>query len=156
MRLRKVISGGQTGVDQAGLRVAQSFGYETGGHCPANYKTENGPAPSLLKSFGLVPTPSGGYNIRTQLNAENSDGTVLFGETSSPGSILTIHFCEKAGKPYIVNPTSEELLRWLDEKDIEVLNVAGNRLSKSVGAMNLATAVLTQAFEVLKGGESCR
>jgi hypothetical protein len=38
--LERVISGGQTGVDQAALRAAQACGLETGGYAPLGWETE--------------------------------------------------------------------------------------------------------------------
>jgi|GEM_PF-5315903 len=43
--LRKIISGGQTGVDQAALSLAREFGFEIGGWCPPNRLCENGTIP---------------------------------------------------------------------------------------------------------------
>ena len=42
-----VISGGQTGVDQAALRAARTAGIPTGGFAPLGWSTEDGPAPWL-------------------------------------------------------------------------------------------------------------
>ena len=43
--LEPVISGGQTGADQAGLRAAQACGIPTGDQAPRGWLTEAGPAP---------------------------------------------------------------------------------------------------------------
>jgi hypothetical protein len=50
--LERVISGGQTGVDQAALRVAKAIGLATGGWAPLGWETEDGPA-SWLAGYGL-------------------------------------------------------------------------------------------------------
>ncbi len=50
--LDRVISGGQTGADQAALRAARAAGIPTGGWAPLGWKTEEGPAPRLA---GLRP-----------------------------------------------------------------------------------------------------
>ena len=42
--LRKVISGGQTGVDQAALRAAQKLGLKCDGWCPPGRECESGVA----------------------------------------------------------------------------------------------------------------
>jgi Circularly permutated YpsA SLOG family len=39
MLLKKIISGGQTGADQAGLRTAKRLGIETGGWMPQGWRT---------------------------------------------------------------------------------------------------------------------
>jgi Circularly permutated YpsA SLOG family len=41
----KIISGGQTGADQAGWRAAKACGLETGGWMPKGWKTELGCSP---------------------------------------------------------------------------------------------------------------
>lgn len=51
--LRKVISGGQTGADRAGLEVAHKLGLETGGWAPSGYVTSLGRDRSLGTKFGL-------------------------------------------------------------------------------------------------------
>jgi len=40
MILHKIISGGQTGADRAGLVVGKSLGLEIGGTAPKGWKTE--------------------------------------------------------------------------------------------------------------------
>src|SRR2546423_14675973 len=52
--LRKVISGGQTGVDQAALRAARDCGLEIGGWCPPGRVSEGGVIPG---EFPLKETP---------------------------------------------------------------------------------------------------
>ncbi|MEY2585055.1 MAG: hypothetical protein QOD80_1081, partial [Verrucomicrobiota bacterium] len=44
--LTKVISGGQTGVDQAALRAARDSGLEIGGWCPPGRVCEDGVIPA--------------------------------------------------------------------------------------------------------------
>ena len=45
--LERVISGGQTGADQAGWRAARAFGIPTGGAMPKGFLTEDGPCPEF-------------------------------------------------------------------------------------------------------------
>ena len=70
--LSKIISGGQTGADRAGLEVAKRLGYETGGTVPRGYKTSTGPDPTL-KEFGVVE-----HKIRS-LPAQNHQERVRCG-----------------------------------------------------------------------------
>jgi len=67
------------------------------------------------------------YPKRTRKNVEDADGTVLFGDTNSPGSKLTLSHAKKIGKPYIANPAASDLRQWIIDNDIETLNIAGNR-----------------------------
>jgi hypothetical protein len=58
--LPRVLSGGQSGVDQAALRAARACGLDTGGWAPAGWMTEVGPA-SWLADYGLVECPEPGF-----------------------------------------------------------------------------------------------
>ena len=104
----KIISGGQTGADRAGLDAAKYLGIETGGYAPLNYYTEYG----------------------AKLNVKQSDATVIFcSKCNSSGTKNTIETCKNFFKPFIVNPTDLELVRFIDKHNVKVLNVAGNRHS---------------------------
>jgi Circularly permutated YpsA SLOG family len=72
----KIVSGGQTGADQAGLRAARAAGIETGGWAPKGWDTEDGPAP-WLEDFGLIECPVTGYPARTEANGLKPFGTEL-------------------------------------------------------------------------------
>lgn len=132
--IKKVISGGQQGADFAGLMAALALGLETGGTAPKGWKiqlpdgtTSSNPS---LADYGLVQDTSSSYQPRTKKNVADSDGTVWFGYTESPGGKLTLGTAKQLNKPYIVNPTPEALRAWCEENTIEVLNVAGNRASR--------------------------
>jgi hypothetical protein len=137
--LRKVISGGQDGVDIAGLAAAHNCGLNTGGHCPHFFKTHSGPNLELGGKYGLTETISTGYPTRTGLNVQNSDGTLIFGsKLNSPGITLTRRFCKDYHKKFweVQLPfTKDECLEtlhqnikdWIIGNEMEVLNIAGNR-----------------------------
>ena len=127
--IKMIISGGQTGADRIGLEAAKAKGVPTGGMAPRNYYTEVG-SDLTLKDFGLTQSPINGYKHRTMFNIHQSDGTVLFGDMTSPGSAQTIEGCVDNLKPHICNPTFWELAKWIEDNKIEILNVAGNRGSK--------------------------
>jgi hypothetical protein len=130
----KIISGGQTGADLGGLEGARDVKVETGGHCPAECRTENGPNLELKSIYGLVETEASNYNARTLLNIKNSDGTAIFADKlDSRGTVLTINNCRTQRKPYICNPTAGELIGFITWHNVEVLNVAGNRESVAPG-----------------------
>lgn len=159
----RIISGGQTGADRGGLEAGKILGIETGGHCPKNYKTENGPDFSL-KDFGLICTASDQYPIRTSLNIRNSDGTVIFGRFEA-GTKLTENLCIGSGTesnpetPYFpikfnnisqdsvwILDRQERLLYWLKQHNIRILNVAGNRESKFPGIREFVQQFLVTAL----------
>jgi hypothetical protein len=127
--LKKIISGGQTGADWAGLEAAKALGIPTGGTAPKGYRTEHGPAPALGTVFGLIESHSTNYLHRTAENIRNSDATVIFGITTSPGSRQTIAIAASQNKPLIINPSAAELREFIINHEVKVLNVAGNRAS---------------------------
>ena len=129
MRVKKIISGGQSGVDRMGLEVGKELGLQTGGAAPKNYNTEFGFDFTLIE-FGLKASESTSYKDRTLQNIINSNGTVLFGDVSSSGSQLTTNLCKTHQKPIIINPSVEQMVEWLTINEIVILNVAGNRRSR--------------------------
>ncbi|GAB3937267.1 YpsA SLOG family protein [Larkinella terrae] len=146
MAVIKIISGGQTGIDQLALKVARELGIETGGVTPKGFLTEDGPAP-WLADYGLIDDSSPNYPPRTRRNVVDSDATVWFGSTDSSGFKLTKNCCVSAKKPFVANPNAIELENWIKNFQVNVLNVAGNRASKlsSVGkyqAQNALTLAL--------------
>src|SRR6476620_5473066 len=132
----KIISGGQTGVDRAALDAALELGIECGGFCPKGRKSEDGIIPA---KYPLTETKTDQYPERTELNVKNSDATlVLVDREADRGTALTVSLCKHHHKPCIIIDLSNEnreqnLLQWIKENRINVLNVAGNRESFSPG-----------------------
>ncbi len=123
--IERIISGGQTGIDQLGLEVARSLGIPTGGLAPKGYLTEHGPD-ERLRNHGLTEHTSTKYPPRTRANVREADGTVIFGALTG-GTKLTLDTCIREGKLYLVNPDADWLRTWLMEHQIQILNVAGSR-----------------------------
>jgi hypothetical protein len=161
MKIEKVISGGQTGVDTAGLRAAARCGITTGGTAPRGFLTEIGPRKSFLKKFGLVEHSSDKYPPRTLKNIRDSDATLVIAETLDTGSGLTIKFCREQKKPVkLIKPskmlsveTVENVVAWIEKQKVRslqprggILNIAGNRESKSPGIEAKAMIFLVQVF----------
>lgn len=156
--LTTVISGGQTGADQAGLRAAKILGYRTGGMMPLGYRTEAGPRPDLAVEFGLEMSRFEGYEHRTRHNIRGSDATIIFSLGSlDGGSYLTSASAQAQGKPLMVitewhegigfRPLPAACRRFLIDRAIVTVNIAGNRESKSPGIGGWVEAYL---LEVLK------
>lgn len=140
----KVISGGQTGVDTIGLQVARELGIVTAGTAPRGYLRESGVDTEDIRSYGLreiteeeqaeytrLTGKRDPYTARTSKNVENSDGTVYFAfDGDSAGKLATQREANRLGKPFLLNPTANQLREWLIANNIQTLNVAGNRGSK--------------------------
>src|ERR1700687_3663798 len=91
--LRKIISGGQTGADRAGLDFAIETGLEHGGY-------EDG---RIDARYNLVELSTSSYPARTRRNIEESDGTVIFSleRLLSGGTKLTWEHANKLSKPVL-------------------------------------------------------
>lgn len=154
MALEKIISGGQTGADQAGLAAAVELGLQTGGMMPKGFRADDGPRPRFQRLYGMQEHPrSDKYPPRTEWNVRNSDGTLIFGDANSPGSRLTSKLCLQHDKLLIMvhhlGPYRDRIgdfTRWLEHGQIKVLNVAGNRESAQPGIYQKCYGFLIEAL----------
>lgn len=134
--IKKVISGGQTGVDRAALDAALESGIPAGGACPKGRLAEDGPIDS---KYLMEELSSSAYIVRTRKNVADSEGTlILHLDTLSGGTAATKKFAEELGKPYFVldlnkEPQAQAVLEWIEKENIEILNVAGPRESSRPG-----------------------
>ncbi len=144
MALEKIVSGGQTGVDRGALDAALACGFPCGGWCPAGRLAEDGP---IADRYPLRELPGGGYLDRTIRNLEDSDGTlVLFFGDLEGGTQQTVLHCRKRTRPCKlidlsrtdVDAVVQEIVEFIAEHGIRVLNVAGPRASKVPTARRLA------------------
>lgn len=150
--IKKIVSGGQTGADRAGLDVAIRWGLPHGGWCPKGRKAED----EIIGQYQLVETPSASYLQRTEWNVRDSDATVVFtlASTLTGGSKRTAEFAEKHQKPWIhlaQRSSSYEspalmLQRFVEANGVLVLNVAGSRASKEPDVWKFAYETLENAF----------
>jgi hypothetical protein len=154
MFLKAIRSGAQTGADRAGLDAAITLGLMTGGWIPKGRRTEDGPlSMELFKLYRLTEHPSFAYPPRTEQNVRENDATVIFGDETSAGSILTIALCKRHGKPYKINPTASVLRKWLVANRFTSLNVAGNRESTNPGMWQRTYDLLIEAIAPLVEAE---
>jgi hypothetical protein len=131
--ITRIVSGGQTGVDRAGLDVALALQIPCGGWCPRGRLAEDGVIPD---DYPLKETPSERYDQRTEWNVRDSEGTLVInmGRLSS-GTLYTVQKATALKKPFLVVQVDQEMDRgvineWLEEHDIQILNIAGPRQSK--------------------------
>lgn len=151
--LKKIISGGQTGADRAALDVAIKFNIEHGGWIPKGRKTEKGP---LSKKYQLLELKTSDYRERTKQNIIDSHGTAIISRGKlTGGSKLTQSFAIVVGRPncYLDLLTTEEfeaaiiLKSFILENNIQILNVAGPRLSHHPGIyMDVKTILETMLY----------
>ena len=160
IRPGKIISGGQTGVDQAALRAAETCGLGLGGWCPPAGACETGAIPSR---FPLQETPAERSpdapdvprSLRTQWNVRDSDATLILQPDSrdkaDPGTDWTRRCAERYEKPLLIcdlaDPESPIRIRqWLRAFPIETLNVAGPSERAVPGIGGEAYALLVRVF----------
>ncbi|WP_168566103.1 putative molybdenum carrier protein [Crateriforma spongiae] len=145
---RRIVSGGQTGVDRAGLDVAIDLGLEHGGWCPAGRLAEDGRVPSR---YHMTEHRSPMYPPRTEQNVIDSDATlILYLGKLSGGTLLTKRLADKHRKPAMTLKLNSESMdrvrRWLADVRPETLNVAGPRESSCPGIERSAAEFLHQVF----------
>jgi hypothetical protein len=147
--LKKIISGGQTGVDRAALDAAIRGHIAHGGWVPKGRLTEDGILPEI---YQLTEMPTDGYAERTEKNVVEADGTLIISRgTPTGGTDYTIRMALKHGKPMLHidlnlygNPLDAASLvsSWLQMNKIETLNVAGPRASGDPRIYGEALAIL--------------
>jgi hypothetical protein len=152
--LDKIISGGQTGADQAAWRAAQTFGVPAGGWMPKGFLTEEGPRPDFAERYGAAAMPAGSNLARTEQNVQDSDATLWFGETTTAGAQATVGACQRLGKPCMpVYPGASfepsHVAAWIAENKIRTLNVAGNREREESGIGDRVERFLGEVLELL-------
>ena len=133
----KIISGGQTGADQAALDVAIDFYVPHGGWMiPRGGKTDYR---LLLKKYRLKEISSNNDQQAIERNVADSDGTLIVSRGRLTGTpALTQKLAAKHSRPYIhVDPDKadpdkmlEMVVTWIDARDIEALNITGPEESK--------------------------
>jgi hypothetical protein len=152
--LERIISGGQTGADQAAWQTAQAFGLTTSGWMPKGFLTEAGPRPEFAKQYGAVEMQTDSYAARTEKNVRDSDATVWFGETTTAGAHDTVRACRKFAKPCMpvyqgASFEPSHVASWIAENQVNILNVAGNRESDEPGISNRVERFLGQVLQHL-------
>ena len=74
--LDKIISGGQSGADQAGWRAAKAFGVLSGGWMPRGFLTEEGPHPEFAEQYGAAEMPTDSELGPIEQNVQDSEATL--------------------------------------------------------------------------------
>jgi hypothetical protein len=153
MTITKIISGGQTGADQAGLAAAKELGLQTGGWMPKGWVTDEGYRPEFEFLYKMRQTSTATYPPRTRFNVAESDGTLIFGNSDSRGSVLIARYCYNFARPiykvaWFIGVSDDIILfrAWVRDKNIRTLNVAGNRESRAPGIFDACKAFLIKVL----------
>lgn len=148
MTLRKIVSGGQTGVDRGALDAALDAGFDCGGWCPQGRIAEDGEIPARYR---LEELTGKGYENRTRQNVIDSDGTaILYFAVLEGGTLLTREYCVSHDRAVVLVDAARAAPReaaaligaFIERHRISVLNVAGPRASKQPAAYGYARETL--------------
>lgn len=146
----KIVSGGQTGVDRAGLDAGIEVGLPVGGYVPKGRLAEDGQVPD---KYPMTETGSKDYKVRTKRNVLESDGTLIIniGPMVS-GTALTARIALEHNKPLMIVQLDQTyqtsaVINWLDENLIQILNIAGPRESKIPGIHEQAKRFLIKVLK---------
>lgn len=162
----RVISGGQTGVDQGALAAAVKTGTPYGGWCPKGGATDRLPdqdgVPDVRDAFpNMRETESDDPAIRTALNVMLGTHTLILHKGAPDfidGTALTVQICQSMAKPLAIvsldDPTARQKVLSLvgNAKHRLVLNVAGPRESSTTGIQAETEAFLTKLLPAFKRG----
>ena len=150
-----IVSGGQTGIDQAALDWAIERDWAHGGFCPKGRIAEDGIIPA---KYRLKEATSSDYGDRTLLNVIHSDATLILSTLPlAEGTALTAKYARKEQKTLFVLSlgfAKGDLLpihSFLANRDAYILNVAGPRLSHWPNGPAFAQDALSQICIPNKG-----
>jgi hypothetical protein len=109
---------------------------------------------SIPEKYNLQETDSFDYAVRTEKNVIDSDATLIFCRGSlSGGTLLTYRLAEQHQRPCKVVDLSDmldarDILHWLDDHQVAVLNVAGPRESQNPGIEEEARKALETVLTI--------
>ncbi len=149
MILKKVVSGGQSGVDRAALDAAIKLKISCGGYIPKGRLAEDG---RISDKYPLTESYSPRYSVRTRLNIKYSCATLIIKEGElEGGTLFTFSLCKKLKKPVKITDLKDtnivkEIEGFLKEYSPETLNIAGPRESKKPGIYKKALKILLKVL----------
>ena len=155
-KIKRIRTGGQTGVDRAALDTARKYGIEICGWCPKGGWAEDCPSPpGLLADYPeLRETPSAGTSQRTRWNMRDADAILTIMPESSAESKGTRVGLEEGillQKPMFTARGPEDIpgiMAWLDTLPDDLdLCVGGPRASECPEAYQMTVEILSVVLE---------
>ncbi len=157
----RIISGGQTGVDIAGVRTAKLFKFATGGWMPAGWKTLDGPRPEYENLYNMQQHISSDYKPRTYRNVEESDLTIRIAKNfDSAGEKCTLNAIFYYKKPWfdiniqypdrVITHLLDGITSYVWAGNTLTINIAGNSEKTVPGIEKTASTILMKFFDRIK------
>lgn len=151
--VRRIISGGQTGVDRAALDFALQGGMVCGGWVPKGRMAENGVIPATYPNLREIASDD--PKERTERNVRDSDATLVITRGApAGGSALTIAVANDLKKPVLhvdldrepIDLVSRRVCIWVQDSKAATLNIAGPRSSEDPEIYALTKRLLEMTF----------
>ena len=137
-------------MDRAALDVALELELPCGGWCPKGRRAEDGRIPDR---YPMEEASSPDYRVRTELNVQDSDGTLILARGRlAGGTLLTLKLARRLHKPYFVvdlvqGGDATRVREWGRTEKIGILNVAGPREGEAPGIHAQASSFLREVLE---------
>ena len=158
--MRKIISGGQTGVELAALDVAIRLGIAHGGWAPRGLRNEEGPIPD---TYDIGEVTALGFQRAMETNIIQSDGTLLVTRgVKNPETRFAVETTLKHHHQLLHIDLSQHsgfeaaslVSSWLNMQQIQVVFVTGPAHSQDSGVYSQVKKILETAFylEFVKTG----
>ncbi len=157
--IKKVISGGQTGVDMAALDAAIKLGFDTGGWCPPGRVCESG---QITSDYKLIETkkdrsihaPDIPRSQRTENNVRFSNATLILLPDNIKmdiGTEWTLKCARRYNKPFFTmspfHPQARSrIIEWIRTIRPEIINIAGPSELTSPGIYNQSYKLMVEVL----------
>ena len=155
-KIKRIRTGGQSGVDRAAMDFARERGIPLCGWCPKNGWAEDyTDPPGLLNDYPeMTETPSDDTAQRTKWNMRDCDAilTIIPGSSeASPGTDVGLEEGRNLGKPMYTAAGLDDvpgIIRWINAlpEDTEIC-IGGPRASECTDAYSLTKTILDQIAE---------
>ncbi len=161
--IKKIISGGQIGAEQAALDMAIKYNIPNGGWIQKGRKIQGG---ILAEKYKLEEMSDAGFKERIEKNIDNSDGTLIISHGNLTGSAdYSRKIANQYDQPCLhvnlkevsVFQAASIINTWIIKNNIEVLNVTGSRASEDPviykNSMSIVEGVIFLGLLGAKPGE---
>jgi Circularly permutated YpsA SLOG family len=138
------------------IGFATGMGQRTEVREASQSRASDSPVPDEGMDVRTARPVGGNYRQRTRLNVSDSDGTaILYNESLKGGTRLTRNLCALLKRPYILINAADmadpiaaaaAVLKFIEDNNIETLNVAGPRASGWVQGYAYALAVIREVL----------